>query len=880
MLLMTWWRNFCHRDRIDAEIDSEMRAVHDLLVDEKIGSGMNEPAARRAAAIEFGGIEQVKERVRDARLGSFLGHIQRDAIYGLRMMRREALFTAVGIATLALGIGLHTMMFTQLNGLVLRGLPIEQPDRVLNVSTRDAGGRNGGLSNREYQELRDHASNLAALAAYAPAAVTIGDDHEAPERANAAYVSASAFGILRQPPMLGRDFRATDDVPGAPPVVILGRALWASQFASDPRAVGGATRVNGVVTTVIGVMPDRFGFPATAELWLPLSSRPSRALPNREADDLNVMGRIRDTATQAQAIGQVAAITAQFAHEPSRSAAPIRFLVVPINSRYNNGGITNPAWLAFAVVSVLIVIVACATVANLLLARSTARTHEVATRVSLGATRSRIVRQLLVEGALTAIAGASAGLLVSLAGIKMFTSWMPRDLLPYWVDFSPDWHVFGALVAVTTGAVFAFALTPALHVVRVEVQDVLRDSNRQFTQGRRARRWTSAFLVLELALTLALMTSVVLGVQKFVEDEKAEVLAATDAYVTAWVQLPPDRYATNEARAKFYQQLQQRLDAERLTSEATTASTLPSGGGAARRLEVAGRALDVRTATIAEVAIDPRYFEVIGAPLRAGRSLMAEDGTVGHQAAIVNERVAQLYFPNKNPIGESIRLTNDRSSAQSDWMTIVGIAPPIRQNSSGAAVDGSVIDPVVYVPYNAFAPASAVLIVHASNNAVAVTTALRAELHAVDPNVPIYDVMTMAQAIRRYRWAGTFSVVLIFIIGAVVLTMAVVGLFTVTLHAVNQRRQEIGLRRALGASSGHLVWLVLRRAIVQLVLGLFGGVLLSALWTHIVPSSSPGVDPAIVVLAVLVVSLVSLAACVWPARRAARLDPMQSLRFD
>jgi hypothetical protein len=323
------------------------------------------------------------------------------------------------------------------------------------------------------------------------------------------------------------------------------------------------------------------------------------------------------------------------------------------------------------------------------------------------------------------------------------------------------------------------------------------------------------------------------------------------------------------------------LDANGLTSQATTASTLPSGGGNARRVEIAGQQLQPEGSTIAEVAVGARYFDVMGVPLRAGRFFTGDDGTAGHQAALVNQRFAQLYFPTRSPLGESIRLTNDRTRAQSEWMTIVGVAPPIRQNSNGSALDGSVVDPVVYVPYDTLAPATAVLVVHAPNNAAAVTAALRTELHAIDPDVPMYDVMTMAQAIRRYRWwTSIFSPMLIYVIGAVVLMMAVVGLFTVTVNAVHQRRQEIGLRRALGATSSHIAWLVLRRAIVQLTAGLFFGVLVSVAWNRGLPGGSPGVAATVVAPAALIVTLVSLAACVWPALRATRLDPMKVLRVE
>jgi hypothetical protein len=370
------------------------------------------------------------------------------------------------------------------------------------------------------------------------------------------------------------------------------------------------------------------------------------------------------------------------------------------------------------------------------------------------------------------------------------------------------------------------------------------------------------------------MNGVVTTIRQATAPQNAEARIEASSYVAAWLQLPGERYASPDSRVRFYAELKRHLAA--VGSRTTLTSNVPSGDGAARQLAIEGQAPRAQQPSVTTIAIAPDYFDTLGLRLLRGRSFSDSDGTAGHHVAIVNERLAQLYFTNQNPIGRSIRLVDDPT--REEWLMIVGVSPSVRQQYAREA-----LDPVVYLPYNARPPTTTAVIVRADRDLATITSGLRAVVYAVDADVPMYDVMMLDEAVRIRRWwVGEFSPALIYTIGASVLLMAVVGLLTVTVHSVHLRRQEIAVRQALGAMSRQIVWLVLRRTVLQLAFGLIASLLFGLAWSRFLPQNAPSsaVDVPTIVPAAAIVVIVSIAACAWPARRASKRDPMTALRIE
>src|SRR5262245_15739240 len=433
-----------------------------------------------------------------------MSRLWRDLRLAVRMLARDRAFTSVAVLVLGLGIGVANMQFVLLNAVCIRGLPIPRVDRVLFVSARDARDRDVPLSFREFEGIRQSARQFHAIAAFANAPAVIGDDDRAPDRAAATWISASGFEVLAEPPAFGRTFEAADDRPGAPPVAIVGHGLWQARYGGDPSLVGRVVRINGTPTTVVGVMRGGFRFPSTTEVWLPLAAMPGVATERRTARLLSVVGRLTDGASIADARGELAAVAGQLTRDYSDTNRGMRLAAMLINDRYN-GRLTDPVWLTFAAIGVIVLLIACANAANLMLMRSVARSHEMAVRASLGASRGQLVRQLLAESAVLAALGGAAGTVLPLLSIRVLTSVIPENTLAYYTRFTMDGFAFAVLCAVCLGTVFVFGLAPAVHVSKADVNHLIKEGGRGGGAGIRARRWTTAFLTTEFALTMVML---------------------------------------------------------------------------------------------------------------------------------------------------------------------------------------------------------------------------------------------------------------------------------------------------------------------------------------------------------------------------------------
>jgi putative ABC transport system permease protein len=867
-------RGRAREDRLAIEIQAHL----EQLAEEYIGRGHTPAEARLLARRAFGGIEQIKEEHRDQRGLPWVGTLAQDARFATRILRRNPGFTATAVLVLGLGIGINNMLFTVLNAHTIRGLPIPDAERVLFMSTIDERNVSRGVSYPDYLEFRDAARTLEGLAAFSGAPVAVSDEGRTPERFEAAFVSGNTFSVLGVQPRIGRVITPADDQVSAPRVAIIGESVRRSRYASDSAIVGRSIRIDDTPAVIIGVMPRRSGFPSTAEIWLPLQHRRGATVSERESRTLTVFGRARTGISTEAAAAEVESLASRLAHDHPQTNRNVRFRVVPINEHFI-GSLTHPAWRAFIAVACLMVLISCANVANLLLDRVVHRTREIAIRASLGARRGRIMRQLLAEAFVLAALGGTIGLAISIAAVRLFRSGIPENALPYWFDYSMDSRVLAALVAVSFATTLLFGLLPAIHASRADVNRVLKDGGLSGARVARVRRWTTALVGAQLALAVVLLAQVSVslrGGQTAVASDR--VLDSTDI-LTATVTLPPASYGTPEQRLDFYDRLEQRLRAVPGVTSISTASTLPLTGAPEERLDIAGRAGGAgdTAPTVRVVAVGPAYFETLGLGVLRGRPFSADDGQPGQRHVIVNERLAEKFFADVDALGQRIAIGSTTPAGDPKWLTIIGIAPAIRQR---AILDA---EPLVYVPIRTAPPATAALLVRSRNETKDMALQLRHAAAAIDPNLPLYRMSTMAAVMRDAQWNGRLSRTLIMALTFIAVGLTTVGLYAVTAHGVSQRTHEIGVRMALGAQRRQLVRLVLRGVFARVAMGFGAGFLSAIVWAWMFATGRPDIavmHPESLMVIGTVLTTVALVASIVPVRRAIRLDPVAAIRHE
>jgi putative ABC transport system permease protein len=804
-----------------------------------------------------------------------------DLRFAARLLVKDRWFTCVATLALALGIGVNATVFTFVNAVLIRGLPFDDPDRIMSIGTRDARDRDRGLSYLDFEDWQA-ARSFSTLCVFNGVTMNVSDEGRAPEQYNGPYISASAFRMIGQKPSLGRDFLPEDDRQGAESVVLLGNGIWKTRYGADPAIVGRSIKINGVPANVIGVMPDGLKFPLNADLWLPLAQMPNLQTQKRDVRSLQAFGRLAPGVTLEQSRAELAGIATRLAHDFPDTDKDIRPTVMTFNERYNGGPI-KLVFLALMGAVGFVLLIACANVANLLLGRSAARAREISVRVSLGATRWRIVRQLLAESLLLSLLGGLFGLALAAVGVRLFDVATSDVGRPYWIQFTMDARVFAFFAVVCLGTGVIFGLAPALHASKTDLNDVLKEGGRG-SSSMRARRWTGVLIIAELALTLVLLAGAGFMVRSFLALYRLD-LGIESAHVTTMrLSLPAQKYPTNEVKQAFFDRLDDRLAVVPGVRSATVTTHLPLNGGQTRQLAVDGRPeiAGQQPPVVTLLTIGPRYFETLGRQLARGRIFDHADGATGHDVAIVNQRFVTMHFPGEDPLGRRIKLMPDGPTGTGTapaWMTIVGVSPTIRQRN----VQEADADPVVYQPLRAQPPAFASLIVRAQNDPARLTPLLREEVRAIDPDLPLFGISTFDEQLAQQRWPFRIFGALFTIFALIALALSAVGLYAITAYSVAQRTQEIGVRMALGAQAPQVWWLIMRQSLVQLAIGLaigiagaFGvGKLLESLLAQIGTR-----DPITLVSIVGLLVAVSLAACFWPARRATSLDPVTALRYE
>src|SRR5262245_14276947 len=802
-----------------------------------------------------------------------------DFRFGLRVLLKNRAFTAVVVATLALGIGVNTTIFTIVNAVVFKGMPFDNPQELAFISSN-----RGAISSPDLMDCRERGKLFKGLGAFGGLPADLSDGEVAAERVNGARITTNTFSLLGTTPLIGRDLTPADEQRGAAPVVLLSYGLWTTRYGSDAGILGKTIRINLVEYTVVGVMRPGEAFPNDTRLWVPLV--PDAAAENRNARNLVVFGRLGDGVSFERAGVELSTIAGALAQAYPDTNKDIQASVAPYTDRGTTGAIRVILYSLLGAVC-FVLLIACANVANLLLARAVRRTRETSIRTAIGASRWRIVRQLLVESVMMSVLGGVLGLGIGLLGVRWFDAATLPSGRPYWHEFTMDFRVFGYFAAISIFTGILFGLAPALQVSKSNVSENLKEGGRGGGGGRRAGRMTDALLVGQIALTIVLLVGAGLMIRSFLIAQQFDIGVNTENLVSVQLTLPNARYPQPADRVAFHDRMMERLEAVPGVDALTVVSQPPAGGAQMMTLKIEGREMtdaNNRLPNIYRLVVVPDYFGSLDLPIRRGRAFAETDGVPGAEAVIVNETFVARYFPDTDPIGGRLRLGQDLNRGTEDttapWLTIVGVSPPVFQQSPQQDLS---VQPTVYVPFRQEPLVGFTILARTNVSGDVVVNGIRNELRQLDADLPLFNIRTMDDILAQRNWPYRIFGTLFGTFAVIALLISAVGIYAVTAHGVGQRTQEIGVRMALGAGRRDLLWLVLKQGTLRILIGLVLGVLAafgaSRVFVSILVNTTP-TDPATFISICLLLVAVTLLACFVPARRATRLHPTQALRVE
>ncbi|MEZ5317523.1 MAG: ABC transporter permease [Vicinamibacterales bacterium] len=798
--------------------------------------------------------------------------------HGFRTMTRQPGLSLMAVLALTLGIGLTTTMFSIIQGAFLRGLPVPDADRIMAVAaleTTQQDDQDQGVFQHDFAEWRDAQQSFEVFAAFYGGTINISnpDGEGRAERYDGAFMTANAFEVIRATAALGRTFAPGDDAPGAPGVVVLGHDAWQNRFGGDPDIVGRTTRVNGRAATVIGVMPEGFKFPNAVQVWVPLPLDVLRTARG-QGTSVVVFGRLAPGVTidraQAEFQGLARRQAEAYPETNEHRTADVRPFIRNFLGRQIFATMLTMLAAVFGVM-----LIACANVANLLIARTAVRSREIAIRTALGASRRRVIGQLLAESFVLAAAGTAGGLILAQAGLVLFNRSIVDTNPPFWIDIRLDPTVLLFTAALTAIATMAAGLLPAVQASRSDVNAVLKDESRG-SSGLRVGILSRVLVVAEIAISCGLLVASGLAIKSVVTLRTADFGFATDDVFTARMGLFEADYPDDASRARFYADLRERAAALPGALAATVATNLPSTGAGRQTIAVEGRtyATERDYPSVRYTAVSPGFFDTFDRALLRGRDFSVADDGAAPRVAIVNASFAAKYFPAEDPVGRHFRA--GRPGDDAPWITVIGVVPDMYLGSlTDERPDG------YYVPLAQEPPKFASLAIRTAGAPMTLAAAVRREVEGLDSDLPLYWVRTMTAYIESNNWFYSVFGSLFMAFGAAALFLATVGLYAVMAFSVSRRTQEFGVRMALGSSGGGVVRLVLRQGLVQIGLGLVLGVLLAAALSLGITTVIFGVepwDPAVFAAVVGSLAAAALAACLVPAVRAMRVPPHIALR--
>lgn len=801
-----------------------------------------------------------------------------DIRFAIRMVLTHPWFSVTVVVTLALCIGVNTTVFTLVDAALLKPVPVPRGKRLVAISERDPKNPQDrrGISLPKYLEYRSQARTLAAIGATAAQQGIISEEANPPERYNMSYITTDLFEMLRTLPILGRPFGPSDGIKGAAPVALIGYKVWQKRYGGAPDAVGRSVTLNGVVTTLVGVMPDGFKFPGNEEIWAPIVTSQER--DDRTHRDLRVFAILAPGTTIADAQSDLEVISARIAKAFPASDKDATPLVQTFQEAFNGGPIKLVLLLMQGAVG-FVLLIGCANVANMMLSRALARVREIALRAAIGASRWRIIRQLLVESVLLSVLGGLGGLVLSQFGVHAFDL-ATRDVgKPYWVVFTMDWRAFLYFGSISLGTGLIFGIVPAWWASSVDLNAALKEGTAG--AGLRTGRLTGTLVVFQFALTVILLAGAGVMARSFIEAQRLNAFVPADHILTARVSLPDgkgERYESVASRRRMHALVRETLESLPGVKEAALASDMPGLGAGTRDIELEGRPTPdpKKPHRATAVFASPNYLAAIGLPIQLGRGLNETDGDEGKEASVVTRAFAAEYWPGESPIGRRFRFLSDGKPGS--WITVVGVCGNVVQDSTTRNPP-----PLAYFSDRQEPWAWMGILIRAAGDPSSLAASVQAAFQRIDPNLPVFDVRTLPMAIERQFWYLEVFGTLFLAFALIALLMASVGIYAVVAQSTSRRTREIGIRMALGASAQRVVRLVLARGLKQLAIGLALGLAGAVAATRLM-EAMPGLkstrDP--VVFCSIAVALFSIGffACWLPARRAASIAPTEALRTD
>jgi predicted permease len=791
-----------------------------------------------------------------------------DVRYALRTLRRDLGFTALIVLILAIGIGLNTAVFSVVRAVLLAPLPYEDPARLAMLWTAipDEGVHEASSAYANVQDWKERSRVFEDLATFDPTSLTLTDGAW-PEQISGARVSANLVSVLGVAPALGRAISPEDERRRAA-VVVLGHALWERRFEGAPDAIGRTLEIGGVPFQVTGVMPDGFGFPDDTQLWLPqttLADWDANAA-QRGTGLWRVIARVRRDASMEQVRADMNAIAAGLEQAYPDANAGLGINVIPLHDQMTGASFRLALWMLFGAVG-LVLLIACANGAHMILVRGMNRTQELALRVSLGADTPRLIRQLLTESLVLAAAAGVAGVLLARAGLRLLIAFAP-DNIPRLDEIGIDATVLAYATAVSLAVGVLFGIAPALGFVRAPVARVLREGRAPANRGAGGVR--RALIVVQFALAIVLVFGASVLIRSLIEVQRVDPGFRSESVVMAQLSVEaPSR------RRPFYEQVVAEVRSIPGVAAAGIVEEVFIGGAPTAPIMVEGSAsVEPTFAPMRFDAIAGDFFATLGVPLREGRVLTASDGAESVPVAVVNETMARRFWPGQSAVGKRFRA--GAADAGAPWLEVVGVVGDMRRQGLEQTPIAQVFRPYAQEPSR-----NMVLLIRAEPGAPDLIASVRTRIAAIDGTVPLYGITTLAQAMDRYLVQRRFQTLLLGLFSAIALTLAAVGVYGLIQYSVMQRTREIGVRVALGGTSGHVLSMVLRQGLTVALQGLAVGIVVALLLSERLSALFFGVaaaDLGSIVVTSGVLLLATLVACWLPARRAARVDPMTALR--
>jgi putative ABC transport system permease protein len=878
-------RALFRKERIDHEFKEELGTYLEMAAEEKMKQGLDRKEALRAVRLERGNLAVTKEVVRSAGWESVLETCWQDLRFGLRALCKSPGFAAVAVLTLAFSIGANTAIFSVVNAVLLRPLSYQDSDRLVQLIgyDRQRGADFDWVSFPNFHDWAEQSQAFQYMAAYKFHAFNLTNVGQA-QMLSGIKASANLLPALGAEPILGRNFRAEEDEPGRDHEVILSYDTWTQSFGADPQIVGKALTLNDELYTVIGVMPAGFNFPPSVPVTTSLPTRKTQFLVplgiafnpiQRDWNMLGVIGRLRLGITVGEARADLNTVARNL---ELQYPAQNRGLAIRVERLLNQvvGDVRPALWILLGAIS-LVLLVACANVASLLLARSTIRQKELALRASLGASRIRLVRQLLTESLLLALAGGILGIILAYAGILLLPRLSP-DNLPRLGEVAIDGRVLAYTFAVSLVTGVIFGIAPSLRSSSVDVSQPLKSQATTSTASAEHSRLRSALVVSEVGLSLALLVGAGLMLKSFFCLEQVDPGFRADKLLTVWTVLPETKYAPQQ-RAAFYQQAWQRVSRLPGVKSVGAIDDLPlSGihGGGPFTIEGHPTESDADAPNAYRCTVSQGYFETMGIPLLQGREFTERDREGAPTVVLVNETAARRYWPAQNPVGSRLSFTTGRT--QPNWLEIVGVVRDVRHDGLDSPAK-----PTIYLPFLQSAQAFMVTVVRTDIHPAGLASAVREAIAAVDKDQPVMMTRTMTDIFSDSVAQRRFNTALIVAFGALALLLAMVGVYGLMAYTVTQRTHEMGVRIALGADRSDVMKLVLGRGARLTLLGIVFGLAMAAYVTRFLSKVLFNVsrtDPATFVAVSVCLGAVALLASYIPARRAMQVDPMVALRHE